>query len=189
MKTYHLLLILCVITSCKPKSVPTTIVSKDKQSTRVLSSASYKTKSALKTTADDSLDKEIASEYATYYVVVADTGEAYNKLRDKMLDLHQSLNAPIDTMGRTYNKAKDLIALPDNDEDEVFAGDYLPRRTPSNSLSLEYLNLYKTGSKEKTIALVTGIFETQASADSALKAVSLASAFTVKASIYEGCLH
>jgi len=71
-------------------------------------------------------------------------------------------------MGRFYNKKKNLIALPDNDEDEIYAGDYFPRRFPSDNLSLEYLNFYQRQAAEKTIALVTGIYETEKSADSAL---------------------
>ncbi|SDE42801.1 hypothetical protein SAMN05216464_106100 [Mucilaginibacter pineti] len=171
--------------SCKPKPVSKTI---DKQSARVLS-ASYRTKSAAKPYVDAGDIDEQKDDYADYYVVVADTGEKYNVLRDKMLDLHQSLNVPIDTMGRTYNKVKDLIALPDNDEDEIFAGDYFQRRNISNTLSLEYLQPYLSSSKNKTIALVAGIYETKMSADSVLKSIAIPNAFTIKAHIYQGCLH
>ena len=55
-------------------------------------------------------------------------------------------------MERTYDKAKNLIALPDNHEDEIYAGDYLPRRYPSSTLSLEYLQFYQEAASEKSIA-------------------------------------
>jgi hypothetical protein len=135
-------------------------------------------------------DGDNADAYADYYVVVADTGKSYEVLRKEMFRLNKSLNIPIDTMGRTYNKTKDLIALSDNDEDEIYAGEYFPRRYPSDVLSLEYMSLYKVDTDEKTIALVTGIYQTKASADSALSTLtSSTNAFAVKAHIYVGCMH
>jgi hypothetical protein len=127
----------------------------------------------------------------TYFVLVADTGLDYYALRHKMISLHSKFKIPIDTMGRFYNQAKDLIALPDNDEDEIYAGEYYPRRFPSDNLSIEYLNFYSKQSKEKTIALLTGIYETEKSADSALSIIKQVeqNAFIVKADIYIGCIH
>jgi hypothetical protein len=94
-------------------------------------------------------------------------------------------------MGRFYNKTKNLIALPDKDEDEIYAGDYFPRRFPSDNLSLEYLNFYQEQSGEKTIALVTGIYETERSADSALTVLRKTAdkVFKIKAYIYVGCVY
>jgi hypothetical protein len=128
---------------------------------------------------------------ATYYVVVADTSLDYFILHQKMFDLNSILNIPIDTMGRFYNQRKNLIALPDNDKDEIYAGDYFPRRLPSDNLSLEYLDYYQKQAGIKTIALVTGIYETEARADSALTVIHKTEnkAFKVKADIYVGCMH
>ena len=94
-------------------------------------------------------------------------------------------------MGRFYNKSKNLIALPDNDKDEIYAGDYFPRRFPSDNLSLEYLNFYQRQAGKKTIALVTGIYETEKGADSALAVLhrSEKKVFKIKADIYVGCMH
>ena len=128
---------------------------------------------------------------ATYYVLVADTGKDFSSLRRKMFDLRNTLKIPIDTMGRIYNKKKNLIALPDNDKDEIYAGEYFPRRFPSENLSLEYLNFYQKQAGEKTIALVTGIYETEKSADSALTVLRKIEpkVFKIKADIYVGCMH
>ncbi len=130
-------------------------------------------------------------EYATFFIVVADTSLDYSTLHNKMLDLNRKYKIPVDTMGRCFNKTKNLIALPDNDEDELYAGDYFPRRFPTESLSLEYLNFYQKQSGEKTIALVTGIYETEKSADSALSVLSASEkkVFKIKADIYLGCMH
>lgn len=128
---------------------------------------------------------------ATYFVVVADTSQDYSMLHEKMLDLNNQLKIPIDTMGRFYNKAKNLIALPDNDEEEIYAGDYFPRRFPSDNLSLEYLSFYQSQAGEKTIALVTGIYETEQSADSTMTVLykKEKKVFKIKADIYVGCMH
>ena len=129
--------------------------------------------------------------YATYFVVVADTSHDYSTLHKQMFDLNSKFKIPIDTMGRFYNKTKNLIALPDNYEDGIYAGDYFPRRFPSDNLSLEYLNFYQSRAGEKTIALVTGIYETEKSADSALTVLHRTEikAFKIKADIYVGCMH
>lgn len=130
-------------------------------------------------------------EIQTCYVVVADTGLHYLELREQMLGYQNTLHQQIDTMGRTYHKAKDLIALPDNHEDEIYAGDYLPRRYPSSTLSLEYLNFYQKAASEKSIAVVTGIYEDKESADSALIILRKVNpkAFVVQSDIYMGCIH
>ena len=108
-----------------------------------------------------------------------------------MFYLNTKLNIPIDTMGRSYNKNKDLIAVPEDSEDEIYAGDYFPRRFPSGNLSLEYLDFYQSQAGEKTMALVSGIYETEKSADSALFVLRKAEkkVFKIKADIYVGCLH
>lgn len=134
---------------------------------------------------------ETIREYATYYVVVTDTGENYYQLSRKMLELSAKFNIEIDTMGRSFNTAKQLIVLPDNDADELYAGEYFPRRFPSESLSLEYLEMYEEKAGVKTIALVRGIYETCAEADKVLALLNNGgqSGFIVVAEIYTGCLH
>ena len=128
---------------------------------------------------------------ATYFVVVADTSLDYSRLHKKMFDLNGKLKIPIDTMGRFYNKTKNLIALPDNVEDEIYAGEYFPRRFPSDNMSLEYLNFYQRQAGGKTIALVTGIYETEKSADNALSILQKTEkkVFKIKADIFVGCMH
>ncbi len=130
-------------------------------------------------------------EYAIYYVTIADTGKSYYPLREKMMALSQALPLAIDTMGRYYDAKKKMIVLPEDDEDEVFAGDYFPRRGPDVHLSLEYLDLYQKKAGKKTIALVSGIYEKKTSADSALRVMKSAAggAFVVKTEMYMGCIH
>jgi hypothetical protein len=132
-----------------------------------------------------------SNEFETYYVTVADTSFSYDFLYRKMFLLSKRLNLSIDTLGRYYNSTKDLISLPENDADELYAGEYYPRRFPSKSLSLEYLNSYKNDTGNKTIALVTGIYETKKEGDSALTILLKMEpkSFKIKAKIFIGCLH
>lgn len=127
----------------------------------------------------------------TYYLVVVDTSHNYYQLQRKMQVISQDYNIPIDTMGRYYNRKKDLIALPDDDEDEMYRGEYILRRSPSAHLSLEYLDFYDESFKEKTIALVSGIYESKHSADSALNILKNkeSQVFILKAEVYIGCMH
>ena len=126
---------------------------------------------------------------ATYSVVIIDTGRSYSELRGKMFRISRNANLPIDTMGRYFNKKKDLIALPDNDADEQYAGDFFPRRIPSEFLSLEYLDFYQLHARAKTMALVAGLYESEQRADSALYVLNRldSKAFKVKAAIFVGC--
>ena len=131
------------------------------------------------------------TEMATYYIVIADTNTDYYFLQKKMYALSKSIRLPVDTMGRYYNKTKDLIALPDNDEDEMYRGEYYPRRSPAEHLSMEYFNFYIPTSGDKTIALVSGIFEKEEEAAKALIILKKeeSKAFKVKAEVFIGCMH
>ncbi|MDO6518138.1 hypothetical protein Q4562_12905 [Zobellia uliginosa] len=132
-------------------------------------------------------------EYMNAYIVVSDTSENYFELRQKMFDLHDKLKMEIDTMGRGFDKKKNRICLPENDEDEIYAGDYFPRRYPSETLSLEYLAYYTNTKKsaENTIALVAAITEDKEKADQKLLEVKkhFDQAFIVNSRIYMGCVH
>ncbi|HRP52390.1 MAG TPA: hypothetical protein PLI97_02665 [Fluviicola sp.] len=145
----------------------------------------------------ETMDVDVAEEYveenfATYFLVVSDTNLSYPFLLTKMKLLSKKLALEIDTMGRTYNQTKNLIALPDDSEDEMYAGEYFPRRFPSETLSLEYLSFYTENTREKNIALMAGVYESKKSADSALRVLRKLdnNAFIVKAdSVYIGCTH
>lgn len=139
----------------------------------------------------DSLPDEEVPEYADLHVVVADTGSSYQALHAIMLALSEQFGIPIDTMGRGYLPTKDLIALPEDDEDELYAGDYFPRRFPSDGLSLEYLAHYNEDAGSKTIALVAGIHEARTGADSVVALLRSAGhqAYRIEARLYLGCLH
>lgn len=131
------------------------------------------------------------AEYETMYIVIADTAQSYYSLQHTMYQLSGTLNIPVDTQGRHYNEEKDLIALADDDEDEMYRGDYYPRRSAGTNLSLEYYNMYDSITTAKNIALVSGQYENQKSADSLLSIIAphAPHAFVRAASMYMGCMH
>ncbi len=135
--------------------------------------------------------KEDNRDMATYFIVIADTSKDYYFLDKEMFLLHKKMKLKIDTMERLYNKKKSLISLPENHEDEIYAGAYYPRRHPSEDLSLEYLNYYNGTSPEKTIALVAGIFGTQEEGDKVTSSIKtiMPNAHVLKAKVFIGCMH
>ncbi|MBL1278798.1 MAG: hypothetical protein COA33_000875 [Fluviicola sp.] len=131
-------------------------------------------------------------QYMDAYIVIADTSQNYFELRQQMLALSKKLSAKIDTMGRGFNEEKNLICLPEDDEDEIYAGEYYLRRYPSEALSLEYFTYYSDEeTNEKTIALFTIITEDKKEAEKNLIEVSKYSenAFIIKSRLYMGCMH
>lgn len=132
-------------------------------------------------------------QYMDAFVVVADTSQNYYELRSEMFILSEKLDLQIDTMGRGFDQEQKLIALPHDDEDEIYAGDYLPRRSPSGTLSLEYLRVYTEGSasSDGTIALVAAITPDRAEADQLLAKVKpiAKDAYILPSRIYMGCMH
>lgn len=191
MKLRHVLILTCLLAACKSKPAKTSQDTSKVKTVKVLP-ASYKENNKITPANTDSADlADQLNAYADYYVVIADTGNNYYSLRDKMFDISHTTGITIDTLDRFYNPKKDLIQLPDNyPEDDIYQGDYFPRRYPSQNLSLEYLDWYKDGAKAKTIALIRGIYENKTSADSALKVLeSIQTAFVIKSHIYVGCMH
>lgn len=140
---------------------------------------------------DEPVIEENPDDYANYYVLMVDTGQQYAPLREGMERLSSAAGLKIDTLNRSYRLDKDLIALPENDEDEMYAGDYFPRRSPGDFLSIEYLNFYDERAKEKMMVLIAGIYDEKNLADSALSVIRKSghSAVSRKIKMFVGCLH
>lgn len=138
-------------------------------------------------------EEDVKDQYQDVFVLIANASNDYYELRTEMFKLSNTLNIEIDTMGRGFNKSKNLICLSEDDEDEIYAGDYFPRRSISNKLSLEYLTLYieLDDSEKNTIALVASICEKQDSAIEVLNRVQITNpnAYIIEASIFMGCIH
>lgn len=131
--------------------------------------------------------------YMDAFVVIADTSQDYDELRDKMFVLAGIAQFEIDTLGRGYDKEKGIICLPDGHEDEIYAGHYFPRRFPSETLSIEYLGHYMDGKKatKGTFALVVAITDKPGAAISTLTEIRkyMDRPYILQASIFIGCAH
>lgn len=137
------------------------------------------------------LEEEEKKEYTINYVVVIDQDSSYHRLKEQLIQIKHDHAIEVDSMGRYYNEQKKRIVLPDDDQDELYAGAYFPRRFPSVFLSLEYLESYREVDEENTIALIAGIFETEAKADSLLNVIERTApdSYILKSKIYTGCMH
>lgn len=127
------------------------------------------------------------------YVIIADTSFDYYLLREEMFDLGGKLSLEIDTMRRGYDSIKGLICLSEDDEDEIYAGEYYPRRFPGIFLSIEHLVFYIEGiwPGDRTMALVAAITEDKETAEEILSPIEEYSdnAFIIHTKIYIGCIH
>jgi hypothetical protein len=135
--------------------------------------------------------QEEESNYETYYIVIADSGTEYFPLRSAMFALSQSADMDVDTLDRGWNAEKGKITLAENSDDDIWKGEYYPRRHASNFLSLEYLDWFRENSNEKTIAIVAGICESQDEAKTLKKQIKAfaPNAYFLKAKVYVGCMH
>lgn len=134
--------------------------------------------------------------YSDYYLVVADKSNNYNDLQQKMYSLHNEFTIEIDTLGRYYNTKRNEIILPEDDEDEIYAGSYFPRRFESESLSIEYEYTYIENGIEPnkypaTMLLIAGMYAEKHNADSLQKSInpSHPKSYVLKSKIYMGCMH
>ena len=145
----------------------------------------------------DKYSKDIFSQHGNYYLVIVDSSTHYNKLYQKMWDVHKLYAIQIDTLGRYYDKTIDEIILPHDDADEIYRGTYFPRRYSSESLSIEYDDYYSTQDKKENITnpanmiLVAGMYENLSKADSLKEKLStnFPNTYVQKSKLFIGCMH
>ncbi len=187
---YVYLLCILLFTNCTQQNKP-------EKTEKIADSLSIQTQ-------DKAEDDAAFSEYSLYYLVSAESGYDYHKLKEVAMQLSQFLDIKFDTLGRYYNQAKKRIVLPDDDPDELFAGEYFFRRDPGNFISIEMQSSYpdtitfKSESLFKTfysdslkMFVFAGMYESKKQADSLLKLIkpSCKSATVIPAQIYMGCMH
>jgi hypothetical protein len=95
-------------------------------------------------------------------------------------------------LGRIYDSKKGII-VPMDDEDEMYRGEYYPRRMADTFVSIEMRNAFvdSTTENDNRMLLVAGIFEEKAQADSVLTLAkaNYPSAKVVTTELYMGCMH
>jgi hypothetical protein len=130
-------------------------------------------------------------EVVELFVTIADTSDDYHAIDARLHALARRSGAEVDTMGRYFDRERKALILPEDDPDDLYAGDYVPRRFEGSTLSIEYLDLYTRQAGDSTFALVTGLWSTETEADSALAALRThaPAAFKLSARVYQGCMH
>ena len=139
----------------------------------------------------DSMSDGDHDEMQEVWVLVGDTSRNYFELDAVMYLWSGQLNWGIDTLERYYNREKKVLVVSDKSEDEIYRGEYFPRRFGTETLSIEYLNTYTKFTTANTFALVLGIYDSDAEAKKALNKSSKVSqrAFVLPSYLYMGCMH
>ena len=141
----------------------------------------------------DSMADSEQNEMQNVWVLIGDTSQNYYALDTKMYSLAGQLNWGIDTMERYYNKKKKALVVSEKSEDEIYRGEYFPRRFGTETLSIEYLNTYSKSTTANTFALVLGIYDSEDEAIKALnKSIKVSQrsyVFVLPTQLYMGCMH
>lgn len=123
------------------------------------------------------------------YIVISDTSYSFYELEKKLTKYSLDYNLKIDMQDKTYDLHKKQICLPENHEDELYAGTYYPRRYSSEYLSIEYIQYYQEDLKKDLMGIIFLITEDKKEAQRKLKNLDINSAYILKAKIYVGCMH
>lgn len=134
---------------------------------------------------------DIHDETKTCYVVIGDTSYLYNQLLKFLILTSKKHHIEIDSMDRFYDSKLNKIRLPDDHHDEIYAGEYFPRRYESGSLSIEYAASFMEGVNDSLFASVLGIYETDIDAKERCDLIRKINpkAFVIKSELFQGCMH
>lgn len=160
-------------------------------------------KTKVKTTTNDTtatsvmeIEEDSINWFTDYYLVIADKSSNYKDLNKKMVELNQEYKIAIDTLGRYYHSDRNEIILPEDDEDEIYQGEYFPRRYESESISIEYEYIYLNDQLEPkkyptTMILVAGMYDDKEKADSLQNILQkkYPKTYVLKSKVYQGCMH
>lgn len=144
------------------------------------------------------------SESEIRYVINVAQGLNYDSLKQIAQDVSMLLHWPLDSLDRYFNINRRKIIVPENSEDEVWAGEYIFRRYGDDFVSVEMMNAYIDTETEKNakakdlfyndslqMFVCAGIFEDINAAKSVLSKVQslFPKAQLIKTEMYMGCMH
>lgn len=141
----------------------------------------------------DSMTDGGYDEMQDVWVLIGDTSQNYYALDAEMYLWAGQLKWGIDTMERYYNKKNKALVVSEKSEDEIYRGEYFPRRFGTETLSIEYLSTYSKSTTANTFALVLGIYDSEDEAIKALnKSIKVSQrsyVFVLPTQLYMGCMH
>lgn len=127
------------------------------------------------------------SELQAYWILIGDTSRLYWPLLRHASEVAKAHTIVFDSLERHYDPIKQTLVLDQTSDDELYRGEYFPRRMTGTHLSIEPYNMYFSESNSKSFVEVYGIYE---QADSALKAMQTYPQAHIKTcKIFMGCLH
>lgn len=195
MRSFIFLLTILVYASCSNHAIKETISETVTDSSQQIHIETIKTmeNQLVSEAKQDSIEQVVIDNFnfSTYYIVAIDSGMNYYDLHAAMLHSQETTSLKIDSLGRYYDVKKDLICLPDTVFDEVYRGEYSPRRYPSEFLSIEYYDFFNDNATYKNMILLAAIYENKTSADSLLTILKIdyPNSFTEASKVYVGCMH
>jgi hypothetical protein len=159
-------------------------------------------------TAVDSSDNEAnyisEDEYELKYVVSVSAGYNYDSLRRMAVEVSDFFNFKFDTLSRYFNSTKKKIVLPDNYDDDMWAGEYFFRRFGDDFVSVEMSSAYIDTLTEKNeiardvfykdslkMFVFANMYSSKSQADSLVKLLKpkFQHARSIPTQIYMGCMH
>ena len=132
-------------------------------------------------------------DYQTAFVVVLDTSDQFQKMYDLAMSTSRKFNVPFDTVQKSYFPETNIWGVSQSSDDEIYRGEYFPRRNGSEKdmLSLEYQYWYDKKGNDKNLMLVTNIFSFSMDAEQSVAAwrKHFPQAFILQCEMYMGCMH
>src|SRR6185503_1046497 len=120
------------------------------------------------------IDTPKNEHYEWVYIVFAGTSLNFHALDNVC---HKIANVTSEKYSNElmYDKQRGMI-VPDSSDDELYAGNYSPRRCPEESISIEMLWYYSQNpsllsDSDKRMTIITGIFENKSDAQENLKKI------------------
>jgi hypothetical protein len=133
------------------------------------------------------------SEFETFYIVQVARGHNFDSLKAISSNAVAVLGSRFSMLDRVYKPGKGII-VPQSSDDEIYAGEYYPRRPSEDEnfvsieMAREFLNEKQATSEMLSIA---GIYSLKSQADSVadLLKEKIPTVKTLKQELYMGCMH
>lgn len=153
----------------------------------------YVQTSAYGDTMQQSTVADTITESAIYYIVEVANGYNFDSLKNISANAVSILGSRFEMLDRVYKSGKGII-VPENSDDEIYKGEYYPRRPfgDQNFISIEMA--YGFNEKEAdTLKMVSiaGIYSLKKQADSVVSLLrgKIPTTKTIKRELYLGCMH
>lgn len=144
------------------------------------------------------------ANFLLHYVVSAAHGYNYDSLRHIAQEVSMLLHWELDSLGRYYNADQKKIIVPEDSDDEVWAGEYLFRRYGEDFVSIEMQSGYIEVAVEKDdyardlfyqdttkMFVCAGIFTEEKSAKAIANKIKeiCPNVSIIPSELYMGCMH